>query len=87
MATPWRSEEERSEYLGKVKLEDVICPEKSMAKIAAEEFDNMICEDIVAVLKKYFPNSTLDEQKVLNFAKALIAEEKTLRNTEESKND
>lgn len=32
MATPWRSEEERAEYLGKVKLEAVICPEKSMVQ-------------------------------------------------------
>lgn len=81
MATPWTSEEERNEYFDKLKLEDSV--ETSLLKLAAKVYDNMICEEIVAVFKKYFPNSTLDEQKVLNFAKALIAEEKTLRNTEE----
>ena len=83
MATPWRSEEEREEYLGKVKLEDVICTGKSMAKIAAEEFDNMICEDIIAVFKKYFPTSMVDKHKVLKLARMLIAEEKTERKNNE----
>ena len=83
MATPWTSEEERNEYFEKLKLEDSV--ETSLLKLAVKEFDNMIFEDIVAVLKKYFPNSTLDEQKVLKFAKALIAEEKTERKNNDNK--
>lgn len=83
MATPWRSEEERNEYFEKLKLEDSV--ETSLLKLAEKEFDNMICKDIIAVLKKYFPNSTLDEQKVPKLAKMLIAEEK--EGKEEKAND
>ena len=79
MATPWRSEEERNEYFEKLKLEDSV--KTSLLKLAVKEFDNMICEDIVAVLKKYFPNSAIDERKVLKLARMLIDEERREKTT------
>lgn len=78
MATPWTSEEERKEFFEKLELKDAVEPSVLMLeKLAVEELDNMICEDIVAVFKKYFPNTKVDKQKVLKLARMLIAEEKT----------
>ena len=77
MATPWTSEQERNEYFEKLKLEDSV--ETSLLKLAVKEFDNMICEDIVAVFKKYFPNTKVDKQKVLKLARMLIEEEKHIK--------
>ena len=83
MATPWTSEEERNEFFEKLELKDVVEPSVLMLeKLAVEELDNMICEDIVAVLKKYFPNTKVDKQKVLKLTKTLIAKENTSKNTE-----
>ena len=49
---------------------------KSPQEIFVEEYDRLICKDIVAVVNKYFPNATIDEKKVMKLAKMLIAEEK-----------
>lgn len=40
------------------------------------QYDKLIARDIAAVFKKYFPYSTLDEEKVLKLARMIIAEEK-----------
>jgi hypothetical protein len=40
------------------------------------QYDKLIARDIAAVFKKYFPYSTLDEEKVLKLARMLIANEK-----------
>jgi hypothetical protein len=40
------------------------------------QYDKLIARDIAAVFKKYFPYSTLDEEKVLRLARMLIANEK-----------
>ena len=39
------------------------------------QYDKLIARDIAAVFKKYYPYSTLDEEKVLKLARMLIAEE------------
>ena len=49
---------------------------KSIGKILAEEYDKAIAEDIVKVIKKYFPNTTLNEKKVIMFVKMLMDNEK-----------
>lgn len=38
--------------------------------------DKLIARDIAVVFKKYYPYSTLDEEKVLKLARMLIANEK-----------
>jgi hypothetical protein len=40
------------------------------------EYDKLIATDIAAVLKKYYPYSTVDEEKVLKLARMLMADEK-----------
>jgi hypothetical protein len=40
------------------------------------QYDKLIASDIVAVFKKYFPYSTVDEEKVLKLARMLVADEK-----------
>lgn len=46
-----------------------------IGKILADELDKRISEDIVAVFKKYFPNTTIDEKRVLKLARLLICDE------------
>jgi hypothetical protein len=60
-----------------VVIDDVLdlCDGKSIEKITAEEFDKMVSKDIVAVFKKHFPNSMIDEKRVMKLARMLIAEE------------
>lgn len=48
---------------------------KSIGKIIAEELDKMVAKDIVAVFKKHFPHSTIDEKRVMKLTRMLIAEE------------
>jgi hypothetical protein len=40
------------------------------------QYDKLISRDIAAVFKKYFPYSTIDEEKVLKLSRMLIADEK-----------
>ena len=40
------------------------------------QYDKLIARDIATVFKKYYPYSTLDEEKVLKLARMLIANEK-----------
>jgi hypothetical protein len=63
--------------IGYVTIDDVLSLDKSkpIAEILAEEYDRMIAKDIVEVIKKYFPQSTLDEKKVTRLARMLLAEE------------
>lgn len=46
-----------------------------IGKMVADELDKRISEDIIAVFKKYFPNSTIDEKRVLKLARLLICDE------------
>ena len=39
------------------------------------QYDKLIARDIATVFKKYFPYSTVDEEKVLKLARTLIAKE------------
>lgn len=39
------------------------------------QYDKLIARDIAAVFKKYYPFSTLDEEKVMKLSRMLIAEE------------
>lgn len=39
-----------------------------------EQYDKLIARDIATVFKKYFPYSTVDEEKVLKLARMLIEE-------------
>lgn len=48
---------------------------KSIGEIIAEELDQMIANDIVKVYKKYFPNTKVDEKRVLHLARLMIATE------------
>lgn len=63
--------------VGYVTIDDVLNlnGSKPIAQILAEEYDRMIAKDIVEVIKKYFPQSTLDEKKVMRLARMLLAEE------------
>ena len=39
------------------------------------QYDKLIARDIAAVFKKYYPYSTVDEEKVLKLSRMLIAQE------------
>ena len=58
-----------------VKVTDVLdlslC--KPIGQIVAEELDQAIAREFVVVLKKYLPNSQIDEERVLKFAKMFSA--------------
>lgn len=64
-------------YKGCVGIDDVLdlSNSKSMAQIIAEEYDRMLSKDIVEVIKKYFPHTTIDEKRVLELARMIITEE------------
>ena len=39
------------------------------------QYDKLIARDIATVFKKYFPYSTVDEEKVLKLSRMLLSEE------------
>ena len=63
--------------VGYLTIDDVLSLDesRSMAQILAEEYDRMISNDIIEVIKKYFPQSTIDEKKVMRLARMILAEE------------
>ncbi len=65
-------------FCGYVKLDDVLSLDeaKPIGQILAEEYDRMIANDIIGVLKKYFPNTKIDEKRVIRLARMIVAEEK-----------
>lgn len=66
-------------YGGFVKLDDTISlsDSKPIGKLLAEEYDKMICKDIVEVIRKYLPDTPLDHEKVMKLAKMILAKEST----------
>ena len=64
--------------VGYVTIDDVLSlnNSKSIAEILVEEYDRMIAKDIAEVVKKYFPNTKIDEEKVLEMARMIAYEEK-----------
>ena len=64
-------------YRGALEITDLldISDCKPIGQIIAEELDQAIAKDIVEVMKKYFPDTQLDEKKVLHLAKMLIESE------------
>ena len=62
---------------GYVKLDDVLAFDeaKPIGQILAEEYDRMIAKDIVEVIKKYFPKTELNAERVTKLAKMIVAEE------------
>lgn len=60
-----------------VEIDDVLDlgEAKDLGKILAEEYDKLIARDIIEVFKKYFPLSTINEEKVLKLSRMLISEE------------
>lgn len=64
--------------VGYVTIDDVLSlnNSKSIAEILVEEYDRMIAKDIAEVVKKYFPNTKIDEEKVLKMARMIAYEEK-----------
>lgn len=65
-------------FCGYVKLDDVLSLDetKPIGQILAEEYDQMIANDIIGVIKKYFPNTKIDEKRVIRLARMIVAEEK-----------
>lgn len=47
-----------------------------IGKIIAEELDKMIAKDIIEVIKKYFPKSTINEQRIVELARMIVKNEK-----------
>ena len=50
--------------------------QKDLVDDLLAQYDKLIAREIAAVFKKYYPYSTLDEEKVLKLARMLIADEK-----------
>lgn len=61
-----------------VKIDEVLSIDESkpIEQIIAEEYDRMISQDIVLVIKKYFPCSKVTAEDVLILAKSLVNAEK-----------
>lgn len=45
---------------------------ESVGEIIAKKYYQMVAKDIVEVFKKYFPDTKIDEKKVLGFARMLV---------------
>lgn len=62
--------------VGYVKIDDVLSLEdsKPIPEIIAAEIDRAISKDIVEVLRKYFPNTIINEEKVTRLARIIVEE-------------
>lgn len=67
----------KGDACGYVKIDDVLSFDKAkpMAQILGEEYDRMIANDIIEVIKKYFPETGLNAERVMKLAKMIVAEE------------